>query len=58
MSRRAQENPDLLHFMKTKQPVTGGIMEPEQIARAAWFLLTCEAITGEVLHVDGGWRVA
>jgi len=59
MSRRAQENPDILDRMKNKQPLSHGLMEPEDVARAALFLLSPEAamITGQVLGVDAGWSL-
>lgn len=59
MSRRAQENPEILDRMKNKQPLSHGLMEPEDVARAALFLLSPEAamITGQVLGVDAGWSL-
>lgn len=60
MSARAQTDPRILQFMKTKQPLTGEMLEAEQVARAAIFLLgdAAAAITGDVLTVDGGWCVS
>jgi NAD(P)-dependent dehydrogenase (short-subunit alcohol dehydrogenase family) len=60
MSRRAQNDPRIMEFITRKQRLAGGILEAEDVARAAIFLLSDEArhITGEVLHVDGGWRLA
>jgi NAD(P)-dependent dehydrogenase (short-subunit alcohol dehydrogenase family) len=57
MSRRAQENPEILSLMKTKQPLTEDLIEAEEVARAALFLLCDESrvITGDVLTVDAGW---
>lgn len=59
MSQRAQQNPDLIEFIKTKQPLSEDLIEAEDVARAAVFLLSDDArnITGEVLSVDAGWRV-
>ena len=59
MSRRAQQDPEIMEFIARKQALAGGILEPEDVARAALFLLSNEArhITGEILAVDGGWRV-
>ena len=58
-SERAVGDPELLEFIRKKQPLTGGMMDAEDVARAALFLLSEEArsITGEVLAVDAGWRV-
>jgi NAD(P)-dependent dehydrogenase (short-subunit alcohol dehydrogenase family) len=59
MSRRAQSDPEILAFMKHKQPLAD-LIEPEDIAGAAVFLLSDEArtITGVVFPVDAGWRVS
>ena len=60
MSERAQQDPTILGFMKTKQPLVGDLLSAEQVARAALFLLgdDAAAITGDVLTVDGGWCVS
>jgi NAD(P)-dependent dehydrogenase (short-subunit alcohol dehydrogenase family) len=60
MSRRAQENPDIVARMKTKQPLVEDLLDPDTIAHAAVFLLSDEAamITGQVFDVDGGWSVS
>ena len=60
MSKRAQANPEIMEFMERKQPLAGGILEPGDVASASIFLLSDESrhITGEVLTVDGGWRIA
>ncbi len=59
MSARAQADDAILDFAAKKQPVSGGILQPEQVADAALFLVSDEsaAITGQVLAVDGGWSV-
>jgi NAD(P)-dependent dehydrogenase (short-subunit alcohol dehydrogenase family) len=50
---------ELDQFLRKKQPLSGGMIEAEDAARAALFLLSGDArpITGEVLAVDGGWRI-
>ncbi len=60
MSARAQNDPAILELMKTKQPLAEDLIAAEDIAEAALFLLGGGArnITGEVLTVDGGWRVS
>jgi NAD(P)-dependent dehydrogenase (short-subunit alcohol dehydrogenase family) len=59
MSQRAQQNPELLEFMKKKQPLAEGMVEAEDVARTALFLLSDDArsITGQVVTVDAGWSV-
>jgi NAD(P)-dependent dehydrogenase (short-subunit alcohol dehydrogenase family) len=60
MSLRAQQNHDLLEFLKTKQPLSEDLIEADDVARAAVFLLSDDAsnVTGEVLSVDAGWRMS
>jgi NAD(P)-dependent dehydrogenase (short-subunit alcohol dehydrogenase family) len=60
MSRRAQENPAIRERMKTKQPLREDLIEAEEVARAALFLLGDDSrfITGDVLTVDAGWTVS
>ena len=60
MSLRAQTDARILELMKTKQPLAGSLLDPDDIARAAVFLLgpSAQMITGQVLGVDGGWEVS
>jgi NAD(P)-dependent dehydrogenase (short-subunit alcohol dehydrogenase family) len=60
MSRRAAGDARTVSYVEGKQPLAGGLLEPEDVADAALFLLSAEArrITGQVLAVDGGWHVA
>lgn len=60
MSLRAQENPTIIEFMKTKQPLVEDLLDAEDVAKAALFLLSNDSrqITGEVLTVDGGWHLS
>ena len=60
MSERAQGNAEILNFMKHKQPLPAGLLDADEIARAAVFLLSDDArhITGQVMNVDGGWTVS
>jgi NAD(P)-dependent dehydrogenase (short-subunit alcohol dehydrogenase family) len=59
MSLRAQSDPELLQYMESKQPLSRGMMEPEDIARLALFLLSEDSrnITGQIVGIDGGWSV-
>lgn len=58
MSQRAQNDESILELMRTKQPLASGLIEPTDVARAAYFLMSGESrmITGEILTVDAGWR--
>ena len=60
MATRAAGNPDIRHYLETKQPLIRGPGQPEDCAGAAVFLCSDEArtITGVVLSVDGGWCVS
>ena len=60
MSARAQGDPKILELMKTKQPLAEGLIEAEDVARAALFLLGDDSrlITADTLTVDGGWGVS
>jgi NAD(P)-dependent dehydrogenase (short-subunit alcohol dehydrogenase family) len=61
MSERAMNNPDILNFMRSKQPLDGGRAGiAEDVDGAAIFLLSSAAkfITGQVLSVDGGWTIS
>jgi NAD(P)-dependent dehydrogenase (short-subunit alcohol dehydrogenase family) len=59
MATRAADDPDIVAFLAWKQPLVGGLLEPEHVAGAAAFLLSRDAlaITGQVLDVDAGWSV-
>lgn len=59
MSARAQSDPAILEFMKHKQPLKGSLVEAEEIARIACFLLSNESfpMTGEIIRADAGWAV-
>ena len=56
---RSEADPELSQFLKKKQPLSDGMLDAAEVARAAVFLLSAESrsITGEVFHVDAGWRV-
>jgi NAD(P)-dependent dehydrogenase (short-subunit alcohol dehydrogenase family) len=60
MSLRAQTDPDVLELMQTKQPLCKDLIEADEVARAALFLLGSGSsmITGDVLTVDAGWCVS
>jgi NAD(P)-dependent dehydrogenase (short-subunit alcohol dehydrogenase family) len=60
MTTRAQSDSQLLEYMAHKQPLTRGLLAPEDIAKTACFLLRKDSIpiTGQVVTVDGGWTVS
>jgi len=59
MTGRAQGDPRLLKHIAGKQPLTQGLLSPDDIAKTASFLLRKDSspITGQVVTVDGGWAV-
>ncbi len=60
MAARAAGDPQILDYLRTKQPLAHGPGRPEDCSDAAVFLCSDEAafITGAVLPVDGGWCVS
>jgi len=60
MSERAQADPQILAYLREKQPLAGGPMEPDAVTPVALHLLSRESrmITGQVLSVDAGWSVS
>ena len=59
MSARAQSDPEILEFLKHKQPLKGTLIEADEIARIAYFFLREDSypVTGEVIRVDAGWAI-
>jgi NAD(P)-dependent dehydrogenase (short-subunit alcohol dehydrogenase family) len=60
MAERAAGNPEIMGFIKTKQPLDGGrIGHPSDLDAAAVYFLSDASrfATGQVLAVDGGWCV-
>jgi NAD(P)-dependent dehydrogenase (short-subunit alcohol dehydrogenase family) len=60
LSERSETDPELSQFLKKKQPLTEGMIDAGEVARAALFLLSphAQAITGQVLRVDSGWSLS
>jgi NAD(P)-dependent dehydrogenase (short-subunit alcohol dehydrogenase family) len=60
MSSRAQGDAHLMQYMVEKQPLTRGLIEADEIAKVACFLLGKESspITGQVVTADAGWAVS
>jgi NAD(P)-dependent dehydrogenase (short-subunit alcohol dehydrogenase family) len=60
MSARAQTDPRITEYIAHKQPLTKGMLSPDDVAKAACFLLRRDSspITGQVVTVDGGWTVS
>ncbi|MCZ2152597.1 MAG: SDR family oxidoreductase [Bryobacterales bacterium] len=60
MSRRAQTDEKILTFMEKKQPLAERLIEPEDVARTALFLLSdfARMTTGEIVSIDAGWHVS
>jgi NAD(P)-dependent dehydrogenase (short-subunit alcohol dehydrogenase family) len=60
MSRRAQEDQTILQLMHQKQPLADGLIDPDDIAATALFLLSpaSRMTTGTIATVDAGWSVS
>ena len=57
MARRAAEDEQILAFAARKQPLVGDMLSAETVGQAMLLMLDAEAVTGQVLAVDGGWMV-
>lgn len=60
MSQRAASDPEIMAYMKTKQPLDGGGMgKPEDLDSLAVYFMSDQSkfTTGQVICVDGGWSV-
>lgn len=61
MAERAAGNPEIMSFIKTKQPLDGGRMGlPEDICGLACYFMSdySKFTTAQVVAVDGGWSVS
>ncbi len=61
MAQRAANNPEILDFIRTKQPLDGGrIGRPEDCDGLALYFMSDQSkfTTGQVIAVDGGWTVS
>lgn len=61
MAKRAANDPEIMAFVKAKQPLDGGrIGQPSDLDGAAIFFMSDASrfTTGQVLAVDGGWSVS
>jgi NAD(P)-dependent dehydrogenase (short-subunit alcohol dehydrogenase family) len=60
MSARAQDDPAIIQLMKTKQPLAEDLIDADDVARAALFLLGDDSRrnTADTLTVDAGWCVS
>jgi NAD(P)-dependent dehydrogenase (short-subunit alcohol dehydrogenase family) len=59
MATRAAGDARIRAFAARKQPLAGEMLDPDEVAHAAIYLLSDEsrAVTGQLLKVDGGWSV-
>lgn len=60
MSRRAQEDAEILAYLAARQPLAGGPIDADAVTAVALHLLSDDArmVTGQVIVVDGGWSVS
>lgn len=60
MAARAASDPATVAYAAGRQPLADGLLDADDVAEAALFLLSPEArrITGQALAVDGGWSTS
>ena len=61
MAQRAANNPEILSFIRAKQPLDGGrIGRPDDCDGLALYFMSDQSCftTGQVVAVDGGWSVS
>ncbi|HEY0676934.1 MAG TPA: SDR family oxidoreductase [Chitinophagaceae bacterium] len=61
MAERAATDPEILSFIKTKQPMDGGrIGNPDDLDGLAVYFMSDQSkfTTGQLIAVDGGWSVS
>jgi NAD(P)-dependent dehydrogenase (short-subunit alcohol dehydrogenase family) len=61
MAQRAANDPAILQYVRSKQPLDGGrIGQPGDLDAAVVYFLSEQSrfVTGQVLAVDGGWSVS
>lgn len=61
MAQRAAQDPDIMKFIKTKQPLQQGrIARPKDLDGAACYFMSDQSrfATGQVLAIDGGWSIS
>lgn len=60
MAKRAAADVAIQAYLAKKQPLVGGMLDPDDVAALILFLASDEAraITGQLIAVDGGWSVS
>jgi len=60
MAKRAIKDNEIVKFIETKQPLQGRIGDPTDLTGAAVYFMSDQSAftTGQVLHIDGGWRIS
>ena len=59
MAQRAAGDARIRAYARRKQPLAGGMLDPDEVAHAAVYFLSDESrvVTGQLLKIDGGWSV-
>ena len=61
MSQRSMKNEEIMHFIKTKQPLDGGrVGLPNDCSGAVLYFMSdlSRFTTGQALCIDGGWSIS
>lgn len=60
MSDRASSDPEIIKYMRYRQPLLADVIPVKDVAATCVYLLTdaSHSVTGKVIEVDGGWGIA
>jgi len=59
MSQRTQQDPEILDYVRRRQPLAAGPLTAEDLVGTVLYLLSDDSrmVTGQVLAVDAGWSI-
>ena len=59
MSRRAQQDPEILDYLRRRQQLAGGPLTALDLVGTILYLLSDDSrmVSGQIVAVDGGWSL-